>query len=298
MMQVSQSSHIIYEQPLSERIRTFLRLEFLFHRARYLLEHESPWASRLTFEVLIDVMAVFSRADLKKEIIKELERHAATLEALSRNPNVAQERLEEIRGKGAGDASGVARARVGPRARAASQRTAERGAATQQHPGRHVRLRPARVPLLARAPRQRTSSRTARLGGGLRHVRVVNRPVPPTRTRQCRTHARDRERRFLSAKPRLVDSLPDDPRRSGSRASSCIPRSARASSGSLYGFSVPATPRRGRPRPPRMSSSICSAASSDLHAQLAPIAHERTAEPPPFPGPRFASRRGMGLSHQ
>ena len=98
-MQVSQSSHIIYEQPLSERIRTFLRLEFLFHRARYLLEHESPWASRLTFEVLIDVMAVFSRADLKKEIIKELERHAATLEALSRNPNVAQERLEEIRGK-------------------------------------------------------------------------------------------------------------------------------------------------------------------------------------------------------
>ena len=41
MMQVSQSSHIIYEQPLSERIRTFLRLEFLFNRARYLLEHES-----------------------------------------------------------------------------------------------------------------------------------------------------------------------------------------------------------------------------------------------------------------
>ena len=99
MMQVSQSSHIIYEQPLSERIRTFLRLEFLFHRARYLLEHESPWASRLTFEVIIDVMAVFSRADLKKEIIKELERHSATLEALSRNPNVAQERLEEIRGR-------------------------------------------------------------------------------------------------------------------------------------------------------------------------------------------------------
>ena len=88
---------IIYEQPLSERIRTFLRLEFLFHRARYLLEQESPWASRLTFEVIIDVMAVLSRADLKKEIIKELERHSATLYALSRNPNVAQERLQEVR---------------------------------------------------------------------------------------------------------------------------------------------------------------------------------------------------------
>ena len=96
-MQDSDRGPIIYEQPLSERIRTFLRLEFLFLRARYLLGQESPWASRLTFEVIIDVMAVLSRADLKKEIIKELERHSATLFALSRNPNVAQERLQAVR---------------------------------------------------------------------------------------------------------------------------------------------------------------------------------------------------------
>ena len=97
MMQASDRGPIVYEQPLSERIRTFLRLEFLFLRARYLLGQESPWASRLTFEVIIDVMAVLSRADLKKEVIKELERHSATLFALSRNPNVAQERLQEVR---------------------------------------------------------------------------------------------------------------------------------------------------------------------------------------------------------
>ena len=97
MMQDSSRGPILYEQPLSERIRTFLRLEFLFRRGRYLLQQESPWASRLTFEVIIDVMAVLGRADLKKEIIKELERHSATLYALSRNPKVAQERLQEVR---------------------------------------------------------------------------------------------------------------------------------------------------------------------------------------------------------
>ena len=96
-MQDSSRGPILYEQPLSERIRTFLRLEFLFRRGRYLLQQESPWASRLTFEVIIDVMAVLGRADLKKEIIKELERHSATLYALSRNPKVAQERLQEVR---------------------------------------------------------------------------------------------------------------------------------------------------------------------------------------------------------
>ncbi len=97
MMQDSTPALVVYEQPLSERIRTFLRLEFLFRRGRYLLQQESPWASRLTFEVIIDVMAVLGRADLKKEIIKELERHSATLYALSRNPRVAQERLQEVR---------------------------------------------------------------------------------------------------------------------------------------------------------------------------------------------------------
>ena len=97
MMQDSGSGPIFYEQPLGERIRTFLRLEFLFRRGRYLLQQDSPWASRLTFECIIDVMAVLARTDLKKEIIKELERHSATLYALSRNPKVAQERLQVVR---------------------------------------------------------------------------------------------------------------------------------------------------------------------------------------------------------
>ena len=93
-MQGFEPDLIVYEQPLSERIRTFLRLEFLFQRAYNLLGQEASWASRLTFEVIIDVMALLSRTDLKKELIKELERHSATLDALGSNPNVDQERLK------------------------------------------------------------------------------------------------------------------------------------------------------------------------------------------------------------
>lgn len=86
----------IYEQPLSERIRTFLRLEHLFAKAEHALTSIDPWSSRATLEALIDIMAVVSRADLKKEIIKELERHAATLQGLARNPNVDPARLQEV----------------------------------------------------------------------------------------------------------------------------------------------------------------------------------------------------------
>ncbi len=89
-------SRSIYEQPLSERIRTFLRLEHLFAKAEHALKSIDPWSSRATLEAIIDIMAVLSRADLKKEVIKELERHAATLQGLSRNPNVDPARLQDV----------------------------------------------------------------------------------------------------------------------------------------------------------------------------------------------------------
>lgn len=89
-------SRSIYEQPLSERIRTFLRLEHLFAKADHALASLDPWSSRATLEAVIDIMAVVSRADLKKEVIKELERHAATLQGLARNPNVDPERLRDV----------------------------------------------------------------------------------------------------------------------------------------------------------------------------------------------------------
>lgn len=89
-------SRSVYEQPLSERIRTFLRLEHLFAKAEHALMSIDPWSSRATLEAIIDIMAVVGRADLKKELIKELERHAATLQGLSRNPNVDPTRLKDV----------------------------------------------------------------------------------------------------------------------------------------------------------------------------------------------------------
>lgn len=90
------SDRVIYEQPLSERIRSFLRLEYLFERAHYQLNAGDPWSSRNTLESIIDVLSVLGRADLKKELITELERYAARLEALTRNPNVDQSRLQDV----------------------------------------------------------------------------------------------------------------------------------------------------------------------------------------------------------
>lgn len=87
---------IIYEQPLNERIRTFLRLEFLFAQAAHHLSGSSQWDSRSTLNCLLDALSIFGRTDLKTEVLKELERHSGTLAKLASNPEIDRKRLEQI----------------------------------------------------------------------------------------------------------------------------------------------------------------------------------------------------------
>ncbi|MCI0401840.1 MAG: cell division protein ZapD [Gammaproteobacteria bacterium] len=90
---------IVYEQPLNERIRFFLRLEHLFGIVTHTLNGPSEWDSRAALAGLIDIADLLSRSDVKTELIKELERNAATLTRLDQNPGVDDERLQAVLGK-------------------------------------------------------------------------------------------------------------------------------------------------------------------------------------------------------
>lgn len=70
---------VFYEQPLLERTRTFMRLEFLFEQARYHASRESSWSSRAAISNIIDILAILTRGDVRSEVLKELERHAGIL---------------------------------------------------------------------------------------------------------------------------------------------------------------------------------------------------------------------------
>ena len=88
--------YIIYEQPLNERIRTFLRLEFIFHQIDNALSGESEQHVRQTISHLLDILSIFERGDLKLEIIKEVERLIATLSALEDSPGVDKQMLDTL----------------------------------------------------------------------------------------------------------------------------------------------------------------------------------------------------------
>lgn len=91
-----QAPSIAYEQPLNERVRTLLRLEFLYLQGRFGIAGESQWHSRLALSTFVEVVGLLTRSDLRSELQKELERLANTLQALAQTPGVDPGRLRHI----------------------------------------------------------------------------------------------------------------------------------------------------------------------------------------------------------
>ena len=85
-----------YEQPLSERMRTFLRLEFLYQQMLYNGEKEADWATRATISTLLDILAILSRGDVRSEVLKELDHQIGALERFQSQPGVDSSRLEAL----------------------------------------------------------------------------------------------------------------------------------------------------------------------------------------------------------
>ena len=85
-----------YEQPLSERMRTFLRLEFLYQQMLYNVEKEADWATRATVATLLEILAILSRGDVRSEVLKELDHQLGALERFQSRPGVDSRRLDSL----------------------------------------------------------------------------------------------------------------------------------------------------------------------------------------------------------
>ena len=93
------SEWLIFEQPLIERIRTFLRLEFLFEQCEHHVNLASAWDSRATIAALLELSALLTRGDIRTEVLKELERCLLFLKRLQGSPEVDDVRLQSVLGE-------------------------------------------------------------------------------------------------------------------------------------------------------------------------------------------------------
>ncbi len=89
-------SWVVYEQPLTERMRTFLRLDFLYSQALYHNETPTVWSSRAAVASLLEILAISARGDVRTEVLKELERQIHGLNVYQSNPSVDSGRLRAV----------------------------------------------------------------------------------------------------------------------------------------------------------------------------------------------------------
>ena len=87
---------ITYEYPLNERIRTLLRLEDLFERSRHFIALSDPHDHHMALLTLFEIMEVASRADLKSDLLQELERQKQVLLSFRNNPDISEDALAGV----------------------------------------------------------------------------------------------------------------------------------------------------------------------------------------------------------
>ena len=87
---------ILYEYPFNERIRTYLRLEHLFRRLGELVPRDSPLDHHYALATIFEVMDVAARADLKSDVMKDLDKQKGVLNAYRGNPGVSVAVLDDV----------------------------------------------------------------------------------------------------------------------------------------------------------------------------------------------------------
>jgi cell division protein ZapD len=87
---------ILYEYPFNERIRTYLRLEHLFLRLSELMARTAPLDHHYALATIFEVMDVGARADLKSDVLKDLEKQKQALNSYRGNPAISEAALDEV----------------------------------------------------------------------------------------------------------------------------------------------------------------------------------------------------------
>lgn len=90
---------ILYEYPFNESIRTMLRLEQLFDRLGQLMPREEAVYHHFALATIFEIIDVASRADLKSDLLKDLERQRSILNGYRGNPSISEDALNEVIGR-------------------------------------------------------------------------------------------------------------------------------------------------------------------------------------------------------
>jgi len=87
-------SQAVYEFPLNEKVRTYLRLEQLFTQLKQSAKARENWQFMSFFEALFTLLDLLERLDIRNDILKDIEAHEKNLVYWSQHPKIDSEALQ------------------------------------------------------------------------------------------------------------------------------------------------------------------------------------------------------------
>ncbi|MEP1385184.1 MAG: cell division protein ZapD [Paraglaciecola sp.] len=87
-------SQAIYEFPLNEKVRTYLRLEQLFKQLEQGKAAVEDWEYINFLDCLFTLVDLTERIDLRNDVLKDIELHERNLVIWSKHPNIDEEALQ------------------------------------------------------------------------------------------------------------------------------------------------------------------------------------------------------------
>lgn len=85
-----------FEYPFNERVRGWMRLEYLLDRLMFFSAPGDPRMHQVAVSTLFDVLDVTERTDVKGGVLQDLERQRVTLAALQDHPGVDAKALKLV----------------------------------------------------------------------------------------------------------------------------------------------------------------------------------------------------------
>ncbi len=82
------NDYIIYEQPISENVRNFLKCEYLNEKFNCAVKQHDMWAIKSSISTLIEMSDFIFRINIKIELLKDLEKNLLLLDTLRKTNSI------------------------------------------------------------------------------------------------------------------------------------------------------------------------------------------------------------------
>jgi len=90
---------ILYEYPFNERVRSLLRLEYMFDRLLYFSRPGDARLHQVAVATLFEILDMTERSDVKGALLHDIEKQRAALVSLRGHPGAEQDALEQMLGE-------------------------------------------------------------------------------------------------------------------------------------------------------------------------------------------------------